>query len=151
MDNDRIVSILNDLIETCKDGEYGFDTCAQHAESTQTQQLFSSRAAQCREAAQELRSLVLQHHGSPDDGGSATGALHRGWVAMIGTVAGASDKRMLEEAERGEDAALARYRKALKEDGLPPTVRSVIERQLAGVQQNHDQIKVLRDQARATN
>jgi uncharacterized protein (TIGR02284 family) len=151
MDNEHVVNILNDLIETCKDGEYGFDTCAQHAATTETRLLFSQRAAQCREAAQELRSLVLQYHGAPDDGGSATGALHRGWVAVIGTVAGASDKRMLEEAERGEDAALARYRKALKEDGLPAIVRSVIERQAAGVQQNHDQVKLLRDRARAMN
>lgn len=151
MDNDRVVSILNDLIETCKDGEYGFDTCAQHAASASLQQTFSQRAAQCREAAQELRALVLQHHGAPDDGGSATGALHRGWVAMIGTVAGASDKRMLEEAERGEDAAVARYRKALKEEGLPADVRAVIERQMAGVQRNHDTIKALRDTARAAS
>jgi uncharacterized protein (TIGR02284 family) len=151
MDNDQVVSILNDLIETCKDGEYGFDTCAQHAASPQEQQMFSQRASNCREAAQELRSLVLQYHGAPDDGGSATGALHRGWVAVIGTVAGASDKRMLEEAERGEDAALARYRKALKEDGLPATVRAVIERQMAGVQRNHDQVKILRDSVRAAS
>jgi uncharacterized protein (TIGR02284 family) len=151
MDNDQVVSILNDLIETCKDGEYGFDTCAQHAASPQVQQMFSQRASNCREAAQELRSLVLQYHGAPDDGGSATGALHRGWVAVIGTVAGASDKRMLEEAERGEDAALARYRKALKEDGLPATVRAVIERQMAGVQRNHDQVKILRDSVRAAS
>lgn len=151
MDNERVVGILNDLIETCKDGEYGFDTCAQHAATAETQQLFARRAAQCRDASQELHSLVLQHHGTPDGGGSATGALHRGWVAVIGTVAGASDKRMLEEAERGEDAALARYRKALREEGLPVEVRSAIERQMAGVQQNHDQIKLLRDRARATS
>lgn len=149
MDNDQVISTLNDLIETCKDGEYGFDTCAQHAESTNIQQLFSRRAGECRQAAQELRALVRQHGGAPDDGGSATGALHRGWVALIGTVAGASDKRMLEEAERGEDAALARYRKAVKEEGLPLAVRTVIERQMAGVQQNHDQVKALRDSVRA--
>lgn len=149
MDNEHVVNILNDLIETCNDGEYGFDSCAKHAATPETQQLFSRRAAQCREATQELRTLVLQYHGTPDDGGSASGALHRGWVAVIGTLTGASDKRMLEEAERGEDAALGRYRKALREEGLPAEVRSVIERQMAGVQQNHDQIKVLRDQARA--
>lgn len=149
MDHGNVVSVLNDLIETCKDGEYGFDTCAQHAASANIQQQFSQRAGECRQAAQELRGLVLQYHGSPDDGGSATGALHRGWVAVIGTVAGASDKRMLEEAERGEDAALGRYRKALKEDGLPADVRAVIERQMAGVQRNHDQIKAMRDAAKA--
>ena len=54
---------------------------------------------------------------------------------------------MLEECERGEDAAVARYRKALKEE-LPPDVRSLVERQAEGAQRNHDQIKQLRDEAR---
>lgn len=150
MDNRDIVSTLNDLIETSKDGEYGFSTCAEHAASEAVRSLFRSRAQDCRAGAVELQNLVRQCGGNPDEGGSATGALHRGWVAVLGTVAGTSDKRMLEEAERGEDAALARYRKALRDDTLPPTVRTVIERQMAGVQRNHDQVKALRDRVRAT-
>lgn len=149
MDNKDIVSTLNDLVETCRDGEYGFNACAEHAASEQVRSLFRTRAQDCRTGALELQDLVRQCGGTPDEGGSATGAMHRGWVAVLGAVAGTSDERMLDEAERGEDAALARYRKALKEDDLPPTVRNVIERQLAGVQRNHDQVKALRDRMRA--
>lgn len=150
MDNGDIVSMLNDLIETSKDGEYGFSTCAEHASSEQLRALFRTRAQDCRTGALELQGLVRQCGGKPDEGGSASGAMHRGWVAVLGTVAGTSDKRMLEEAERGEDAALARYRKALREDDLPAAVREVVERQMAGVQRNHDQVKALRDGVRAT-
>ncbi len=57
---------------------------------------------------------------------------------------------MLDECERGEDAALARYRKALKET-LPADVRSILERQYQGAQRNHDQIKALRDALKASN
>lgn len=149
LDNRNVVSTLNDLIETCRDGEYGFATCAEHAQSEQIRGLFRNRAQDCRAGALELQNLVRECGGTPDEGGTATGAMHRGWVAVLGTVAGESDKRMLEEAERGEDAALARYRKALREDDLPPTVRNVIERQMGGVQRNHDQVKALRDRATA--
>ena len=97
----------------------------------------------------ELQNLVRQYGGTPDESGSAGGALHRGWVAVLGTLVGGSDLRMLEEAERGEDTALARYRKALKRDDLPPLLRGIIERQMDGVQRNHDQVKALRDVARA--
>lgn len=55
---------------------------------------------------------------------------------------------MLEECERGEDAAVARYRKALKAD-LPINAKAVVERQAAGAQRNHDQIKALRDEYKA--
>ena len=90
---------------------------------------------------------MVEYGGKPDDGGSASGAVHRGWVSVKGTLAGYSDKAMLEECERGEDAAVARYRKALKEE-LPANVRALVERQLMGAQRNHDQVKALRDQAR---
>ena len=65
-----------------------------------------------------------------------------------GTLGADSALSMLEECERGEDAAVARYRKALKED-LPADVRAVIQQQADGAQRNHDEIKRLRDQMRA--
>lgn len=61
---------------------------------------------------------------------------------------GKGDTAMLEEAERGEDRALACYRKAL-ETRLPPELRVLVQRQLIGAQRNHDQIRLLRDRYRA--
>jgi uncharacterized protein (TIGR02284 family) len=149
MESQRIVNALNDLIETCKDGEYGFNRCAEHTRSEEIRALFTRRAQDCHAAAQELQNMVRDYGAKPDDGGSAGGALHRGWVAVLGTLAGSSDKRMLEEAERGEDSALAGYRKALREDELPPLLRSIVQRQMDGVQRNHDLVRDLRDRARA--
>ncbi|MCY1245564.1 hypothetical protein D9M72_587240 [compost metagenome] len=74
--------------------------------------------------------------------------MHRGWVHVKGAVGANSPLSMLEECERGEDAALARYRKALKTD-LPAEVRMLVQRQADGAQANHDQIKGLRDQFRS--
>ena len=148
LSTDKTIGVLNDLIETCKDGEYGFKSSAEHVKNPDLQQVFTARAAECLKGAQELQAQVRQLGGDADEGGSASGAIHRGWVAVKGTLSGYSEKAMLEECERGEDAALARYRDALKED-LPPTARSVVERQYEGVKRNHDQIRTLRDRARA--
>jgi uncharacterized protein (TIGR02284 family) len=145
MANKDIVDTLNDLIETCKDGEYGFTACAKHVESTELRNLFTQRAADCQRAANELQTYVVQYGGEPDKGGSAAGALHRGWVAVRGSLVGYSDHAMLEECERGEDTALAHYRKGLKNEMLPEELRAVIERQCLGAQRNHDQVKALRD------
>ena len=135
MDNKDVIDELNTLVETCKDGEFGFLSSAEHVKSTSLREVFAQRAAECRQAASELQQLVRQHGGKPEDDGSTAGAMHRGWVAVKGTLTGYSDKAMLEECERGEDAAVARYRKAAQS-------------QLAGTLRNHDQIKLLRDQAR---
>ena len=149
-DRDDVIDALEDLAECCKDGEYGFRTCAEQADRQDLKSLFLQRADDCRSGAQELYTQIRKLGGTPDDGGSAAGAVHRGWVAVKATFSTYDDKAVLEEAERGEDNALARYRKALKQN-LPADVKQVIERQMQGVQRNHDQIKMLRDQFRAAS
>jgi len=148
MSNDDIIDTLNDLIETSKDGEYGFRTSAEYLTDATLKQSFTVRAEECRQAAAELQQLVVRFGGKAEDSGTAAGALHRGWVAVKGTLAGYTDKAILEETERGEDTALASYRKALDEP-LPPEARVVVERQYEGVKRNHLQIRTLRDAARA--
>ena len=149
VDKDSAVDTLNDLIETCHDGEYGFNACAEHSTSTHLQTVFRQRAEQCSDAADELRGHVVRLGGEPEEGGSTSGALHRGWVAVRGTLSGYSDQAMLDECERGEDAALARYRTALASN-LPSDVRTIVQRQMDGVQKSHDEMKALRDQHRTS-
>lgn len=144
VENDDVVDTLNDLLESCRDGEFGFDIAAEHAKSADIKTMLLRHAAECRAAGQELDLLIRQLGGEPDEGGSVSGALHRGWVSVRGTLSGYSDQAMLDECERGEDSAVARYRKALKET-LPAAVRSVVERQAQGAQRNHDQVKAMRD------
>lgn len=148
MNNADCIETLNDLIETCKDGEYGFRTSAEHLKNNDTQQLFLRRAEECRQAASELQAMVIELGGTAEDSGTATGAVHRGWVAVKGTLSGHSDKAILEETERGEDTAMERYRDALQKD-LPAAARALVDRQFEGVKRNHAQVRMLRDQARA--
>ena len=141
---DDTIDLLQDLVECCKDGEYGFRECAEQAKAGDLKSTFLQRADDCRRGAQELNDLVRQLGGKAEDGGSALGAMHRGWVSIKSKLTTYDDKAVLEEAERGEDNAKARYSKALQKN-LPANVRSVVEKQLQGVQKNHDQVKMLRD------
>lgn len=146
--NKNVVDVLNDLLETSRDGEYGFRACAEEVDSQQLKTVFLERAASCAKAANELMEAIRACGGKTDEGGSVAGALHRGWVHVKGTLGADSALSMLEECERGEDAAVASYRKALKQD-LPAQVRELVQRQADGAQRNHDQIKALRDQMRS--
>ncbi|TFZ00020.1 PA2169 family four-helix-bundle protein [Ramlibacter rhizophilus] len=142
------IEVLKDLIETCKDGEYGFQQCADHAKREDLRSMFRERAEDCRRGATQLQDHIRRLGGEVPDGGSMLGSVHRGWVATKAAMTSYDDKAMLEEAERGEDNALARYRKALQKP-LPEPVRELVQRQCDGVQRNHDQVKRLRDQLRA--
>lgn len=146
--NDEVADVLNDLLENARDGEYGFRASAEAVEASQLKQVFNARADSCRDAAAELIPLIVAYGGEPAEGGTTTGALHRGWVKVKDAVGANSESSILDEAERGEDAALARYRKALKQQ-LPGDVRSVVQQQMQGAQRNHDEIKALRDAAHA--
>jgi uncharacterized protein (TIGR02284 family) len=151
-DGDRgdVVDVLKDLVECCKDGEYGFRECAEQAKRQDLKSMFLQRADDCRRGAQELNDCIRQYGGSTEDGGSALGAMHRGWVSIKSKLTTYDDKAVLEEAERGEDNAKARYMKAMQKN-LPADVRQVVERQMQGVQRNHDQVKMLRDQTKAAS
>ena len=148
MDTKDLINALNDLIETCKDGEYGFSSSAEHLRNAEVRELFMRRADGCHTAAAELRAQVQALGGDAEDSGTVVGAAHRGWVAVKGKLAGYSDKAILEETERGEDSAMNRYRRVLQMD-LPQDLRGLIERQFLGVQRNHEQVRSLRDHARA--
>ena len=147
-DNDDVIDTLNDLLESSRDGEYGFTESAERVNAQDLKTLLLRHADECRGAAAELAGQIRQLGGEPDEGGTTSGALHRGWVSVRGAITGYTDLAMLEECERGEDAALARYRKALKQD-LPPAIRSLVQRQADGAQRNHDQIKAIRDALKA--
>ncbi|SFN15464.1 PA2169 family four-helix-bundle protein [Variovorax sp. OV329] len=147
LSNDDVVDVLNDLLEITRDGGHGFLACAEEVESSSLKQVFAGRADSCRQGEQELIALIQQYGGTPAQGGTAAGALHRGWVHVKGTVGANSELSILESCERGEDAAVAQYRKALKQN-LPADVRMVVQRQADGAQRNHDQIRDLRNAAR---
>jgi uncharacterized protein (TIGR02284 family) len=148
MNNDDVISTLNDLIETSKDGEEGFRACADDASDPALKNFFSSRAQSCSAAVIELQDLVRACGGDPTNSSGLGGALHRRWVDIKSLITGKDDKAVLAECERGEDVAVASYRKAL-EKNLPPEVRALVERQYQGVLQNHDQVRALRDKYRS--
>ncbi|MEO8296262.1 MAG: PA2169 family four-helix-bundle protein [Burkholderiales bacterium] len=150
MTHDDLVDELNDLVETCKDGEYGFKACADHVQAELLKSLVLQRAGECARAAVELQNLVAQYGGKPDTGGTVGGAVHRGWIAARSALPGDSDLAMLEECERGEDRAIAAYRKALK-NPMPTEVLALLERQARGAKLNHDALRDVRDRLRATN
>lgn len=146
--SDNITSILNDLVETSKDGEKGFRTAAEDTKNAELQAVFLRRAQDCATGAADMQQLVVRLGGTPDERGSVAGAVHRGWVNLKAAVSGRTDLAILEECERAEDVAKARYRNALEET-LPEDIRVVVQRQYDGVMHNHDQIRDLRDRYRA--
>ena len=144
MDRDDIISTLNDLIETSRDGEEGFRTCAGGVKNPQLKQMFEQAASRCGQAVSELQAKVRGLGGDLERGGSVSGAVHRAWVDIKSTITGMDEAAVLTECERGEDVARQAYEEALAKD-LPADIRSVVARQYEGVKQHQDRVRQLRN------
>ena len=144
----KIMSVVSELIETSRDGEKGFSKSAEEVEEPQIKSLFLKRAQNCSTAARELEEQLRALGGKIEEGGSVSGALHRGWVDVKAAVTGHDTAAILAETERGEDYAKKVYGEALEEE-LPADLRQVIERQYQGVISNHNEVRNLRDTYRS--
>jgi uncharacterized protein (TIGR02284 family) len=139
-----VISTLNNLIDTSKNGEMGFHAAAELAKSADLKVLLEDYSRECARAAHELQECVRSAGGPPDQSGTMAGAAHRSWMNLKAMAASNDDKAVLEECERGEDHAKAVYAKALKAE-LPPQIREVVQRQFDGTVRHHDRIRELRD------
>ena len=141
-DNSDVIAILNGLIETCKDGEKGFRTAAEGITNGDLATLFLNYPKQRASFAAELQAEVSRLGGDPETGGTAIGAVHRGWIDIKSAVAGKDEGAVIAEAERGEDHAVKEYRQAL-EKNLPTGVQTIVENQYIHVRDAHDHVRAL--------
>ena len=137
IDTKDVRSILNDLIQTCKDGQQGFVDAAHHVQDARVKSMFLEFSQQHSMFAGELQQEVTRLQGEPEKSGSTMGALHRSWIDFKAKISGQSDQGVIREAERGEDEAIKAYQRAM-EKMLPDDIRVTLERQLQAVVNAHN-------------
>ena len=139
-----ISSVLNGLIETCKDGQHGFSTAAKDVKNPSLKALFDELSFERTRFISELEDLVRSVGEDVEQTGSVAGAMHRAWIDLKSALSSGSEHAVLADCERGEDSAVAEYRSALEQD-LPVSIRNVVQQQYVTVQQAHDRVRELRD------
>lgn len=145
IDMKKEITVLNNLIETLKDGQEGFKQAADSIRNPALKTLFSDYSQQRSRFATALQSEARRDgETEPETHGSATGALHRGWINLKSAITGGDEHAILAECERGEDSAVEEYKKVL-DDGLTPSARELVSRQFAEIKAAHDRIRSLRD------
>lgn len=142
--NDDVITTLNGLIQTCKDGEDGFREAAEVVESSETKTFFAGKSRERSHFVGELQTLVRTLGGDPENEGTLSAALHRGWMDLKAAIAGNDLHGVLVECERGEDSAKNVYQDALSLT-LPANVSDIIQSQYNAILATHDVVKTLRD------
>ncbi len=150
MDENNAVSVVKELIETCKDGQKGYQDGASKVKRPDLKTFFSEQSHERGRFAGELEAELHRLEANNKDkkvSGSVAGSLHRAWIDTKVSL-GAGDKAILEWIEQGEDRAKDAYQKA-SSASLPPNVAEVVRRQASSVQRAHDKVRNLRDTAEA--
>ncbi len=152
--NDKLVGVLNDLIEINNDRVNGYERASDESKDRDVdlQAIFNKMADDSRGYAAELSQEVRRLGGTPDTGTTNSGKLYRVWMDVKTLFTGKDRQAILENCEFGEDAAQKAYREALASDAeISADTRKLITEQQAELKTAHDLIKKYRDAHKVMN
>ncbi len=112
MADTKTISTLNQLLETCRDGEMGFWRAAEQVRDEGLKWLFRGAARKRAQFAEELKEEIHRLGGFAAEGGSFAGSVHRGLMGMEGKAH--NDATILAGTARGENRAVRNYEAALE-------------------------------------
>ena len=152
--NEKIVEVLNDLIEINNDRVRGYERALEDTKDLDVdlKSIFQSLANDSRKYAAELTQEVTKFGGEATTDTTTSGKLYRAWIDVKATFTGHDRQSVLESCEYGEDAAQKAYNDALASDANMSTeTRQLITNQQSTLRTAHNLIKKYRDLHQAVN
>ena len=113
--SDKMGEKLNELLEKNYDAEAGYKNAAEKVENSALKNYLLSRAQDRYDFGHELKAELKTFGQDPEKGTSLAGDAHRLWMDLKTALTSDKDEAVLEEAIRGERAALDEYDEILKE------------------------------------
>ena len=134
---------LNTLLGKTYDAEKGFKKAAENIENESLKSYFKSKAEERYTFGHELKTEIRSFNQDIDKGGNVAGTVHRAWIDIKSLFSLDDEESMLEEAIRGEKAAIEEYRDVLKETSLPSSTKNLLEFQRSKIENGLYNIKSL--------
>ena len=142
---DEVGEKLNELLEKTYDAEKGFKKAAENTENVSLKSYFENKAKQRYDFGHELKNEIKSFGQEIDKGDSVAGKAHRAWMDVKALFSSDDAEAMLEEAIRGEKAAIEEYDDVLEDTSLPSTTATILRSQKDAIQNGLSNIKMLED------
>lgn len=136
-------ALLKEIVETLKDGEKGYSEALTDVEDQDLKEVFKKYAVQRDGYLTELEDQMHKLNLKAEEQSSITGTVHRAFINLKAAITSKSRESILNECERGEDYAVKAYQTALKAEGLPGQLQTILEKQYQGIQAAQTEIKSL--------
>jgi len=131
----ELKSNLNNVLTRTYDAIEGYDLASENAEDPAMETFFKRHANTRRRFAEELTGAVSTLGGEPVDSGSFKASLHRTWMNLKDMVSSNETEKMIEEAIRGEEAAIKEYNEILDSDTPnPESINLIMRRQRTDIE-----------------
>ncbi|CAM4287101.1 ferritin-like domain-containing protein [Zobellia nedashkovskayae] len=141
----EIEDSINDIIQKNEDAIKGYQKATENATEIGLKSYFQTKSIERRNFLVSLKAAVPDLKTRDEVDGSVTGAMHRAWMDVKTFFAGDNDETMLEEAIRGDNAAIEEYNEVLADTHLPLEAASVIRKQRDWLMDDLKTIKTLED------
>ncbi|TBW27954.1 PA2169 family four-helix-bundle protein [Gramella sp. KN1008] len=145
--SEEISGMINELLEKTYDAEKGYKLAAEKVKNTNLQRFFRDRAQERYDFGHELKSEIRNFGETPSKGSSLVGDAHRSWMNLKASLSGDKDEAVLEEAIRGERAAVEEYEKVLRKSEIPASTGNILMKQKNAIVAALNEVKMLEKQA----
>ena len=135
---------LNTLIGTLVDSVEGYQKAAADTENTRYAEMFNQRARERHRAIRNQQRGGPRRGGEPEDDGTTTGAVHRGWMNLKEAVLGQDDETIVKTVEEGEDYLKNKFETVLNNTDLPAEAQTAVQEAWQSVKAGHDQMSQLK-------
>ncbi len=135
---------LNLLIDIAEDGKEGYENAAEAVKDTAVKSSFLLFAHERSVYSSQLREMVLQLNGEPqDNGGDSKGSLHRVWMDLKAIFTSGDTEAIVNACITGEEAAVKEYKLVLNDSVFSESYKTIIKQQLNGIEQALNSIRSL--------
>ena len=132
--SEDIAKKLNGLLEKNYDAEAGYKKAAEDVKHETLKNYFRSRAKDRYDFGHELKEEIRNFGQEPDKGTSISGDLHRAWMDLKTAFTDEKEEAILEEAVRGEKAAVKEYNEIINDKEVPPSTANLLIKQRNSVE-----------------
>jgi len=141
--SEKIADKLNTLLEKNYDAEAGYKKAAEDVKNPTLKTYFESRAKDRYDFGHKLKEEIRSFGKEPEKGTSLTGDLHRAWMDLKSAFTSDKEEAILEEAIRGEKAAVKDYNEVINDREVPPSTSNLLIQQRNSVEEALNQAKAL--------
>ena len=141
------IKVLNTLIQINNDRIEGYETAADETDELGLKTFFNKLAHTSRRCNKDLEDQVMKLGGTPTESTKITGKFFRILMDLKAALTNKDRKTILNSCEFGEDAALAVYKRTLKESisMLTNVQYEMIRSQFNLLKTDHEKVILLRD------